>query len=283
MERIYTKLLNKAHFTPVHILLYTMPGIPSIYYGSEFAIEGRKEKSSDASLRPALELGDFKDAVKNNPATRLIAALGKVRSRTPELSYGDYRELLLTNRQYAFSRNHNGRSVIVTVNNDDGSYTMTLPAGNAPSYMGALSGECVNVSGGNIQVTIQGNSGEIWVPVENGQKREPAGAVEVIVSGISVKSAGSQKKPEDKEKTGQNGAGAEAGAACESKEGDKKEPEKKGAETDDRTYQEGMIAGLQEAIIAIMEKNGPVTDQMRRDVYNNTHHDSLITWIKSFR
>ena len=288
VERIYTKLLNKAHFTPVHILLYTMPGIPSIYYGSEFAIEGRKEKSSDASLRPALELGDFKDAVKNNPATRLIAALGKVRSRTPELSYGDYRELLLTNRQYAFSRNHNGRSVIVTVNNDDGSYTMTLPAGNAPSYMGALSGECVNVSGGNIQVTIQGNSGEIWVPVENGQKRESAGAVEVIVSGISVKSAGSQKKPEDKEKTGQNGAGAEAGAACESKEGEKKEPEKKEPEKRepekaDQSYSEGIIAGLQEAIIAIMEKNGPVTDQMRRDVYNNTHHDSLITWIKSFR
>ncbi len=32
-----------------------------------------------------------------------------------------------------------------------------------------------------------------------------------------------------------------------------------------------------------MEKNGPVTDQMRRDVENNVYHDSLITWIKSFR
>ncbi len=52
---------------------------------------------------------------------------------------------------------------------------------------------------------------------------------------------------------------------------------------DSRTYEEGIIAGLQEAILAIMEKNGPVTDQMRRDVYNNTHHDSLITWVKSFR
>ena len=35
VERIYTKLNNKAHFTPVHVLLYTLPGIPSIYYGSE--------------------------------------------------------------------------------------------------------------------------------------------------------------------------------------------------------------------------------------------------------
>ena len=54
VERIYTRINNKAHLTPLNILLYTLPGIPSIYYGSEFGIEGRKEKSSDASLRPAL-------------------------------------------------------------------------------------------------------------------------------------------------------------------------------------------------------------------------------------
>ena len=49
-----------------------------------------------------------------------------------------------------------------------------------------------------------------------------------------------------------------------------------------RSYEDGIIRGLQEAIIARMEKNGPVTDQMRRDVDANTHHDSLINWIKSF-
>ena len=48
-------------------------------------------------------------------------------------------------------------------------------------------------------------------------------------------------------------------------------------------FERGKIAGLQEAILAIMEKNGPVTDQMRRDVMDNVYHDSLITWIKSFR
>lgn len=43
VERIYTKLNKKEHFVPVHILLYTLPGVPSVYYGSEFAIEGKKE------------------------------------------------------------------------------------------------------------------------------------------------------------------------------------------------------------------------------------------------
>lgn len=104
VERIHTKLQNKAHFAPVHVLLYTLPGVPSIYYGSEFGIDGKKEKFSDASLRPALDLKDYADAVTKNPCTALIAALGKVRQGTPALSYGSYSELALTNRQFAFAR-----------------------------------------------------------------------------------------------------------------------------------------------------------------------------------
>ena len=165
VERIYTKLNNKAHFNPVHILLYTLPGVPSIYYGSEFGIEGKKERFSDDSLRPALSLSDYADAVTDNPHTCLIAALGNIRQNTPALSYGDYQELLLTNRQYAFSRNLNGQSVIVSVNNDDSDYVMTLRAGSAAQYIGALSGEKVSVNGGNIVVNIKANSGDIWLPV----------------------------------------------------------------------------------------------------------------------
>ena len=166
VERIYTKLINKAHFTPVHILLYTLPGIPSVYYGSEFGIEGRKEKFSDDSLRPALSLSDFGDALQNNPYTRLIAALGHIRQSGPALSYGDYKELLLTNRQYAFARNHNGTTVLVTVNNDDSDYVMTLPCGNAGEYKGALYGERVSVTDGHITVNVKSNNGELWLPIQ---------------------------------------------------------------------------------------------------------------------
>lgn len=165
VERIYTKLNNKAHFAPVHILLYTLPGIPSLYYGSEFGIEGRKEKYSDASLRPALNLDDYKDAATKNPCTSLIAALGHIRQQSKALSYGDYKELKLTNRQYAFSRNFDGQSVVITVNNDDSDFVMTVPAGNVSEYIGALSGEKVNVQNGTICVNVKANSGDIWLPV----------------------------------------------------------------------------------------------------------------------
>lgn len=265
VERIFTKLNNKAHFTPVHILLYTLPGIPSVYYGSEFAIEGKKERYSDASIRPALKWEDYQYAVQDNPATKLIAALGRIHAAVPELSYGDYRELRLTNRQYAFSRNLNGRSAVVAVNNDDNASDMTLPAGGAAEYIGALSGTRVRVDNGNIHITIPANSGDIWIPYTEGTEIAPAAAPGEI-------KPAAQPAPEP----------VQAPAPEPVTEASKVPETPEVPQTSGKTYEDGIIAGLQEAIIARMEKNGCVTDRMRQDVYENTHHDSLINWIKSF-
>lgn len=291
VERIYTKLNNKAHFAPVHIVMYTLPGIPSVYYGSEFAIDGRKEKWSDASLRPALNLSDFKDAVKTNPATELISALGHARQKSKALAYGDYRELLLTNRQYAFSRNFEGESAVVTVNNDDSDFTMTVAVENSGTYVGVLSGEKVSANG-SITVNVKANYGELWLPEEVVSKSSDITPVKLSAS------AAPQVSPAVN-------APVETAAEPEKPEAVKSEPEKvdtpapeapvapapvqSDASTDNMTekereaFEKGKIAGLQEAILATMEKNGPVTDQMRRDVANNVYHDSLINWIKSFR
>ena len=256
VERIYTKLNNKAHFTPVHVLLYTLPGVPSIYYGSEFGIEGRKEKFSDASLRPALKYEDYANAAETNSFTRLIAALGKARQSSPELSYGAYRELLLTNRQYAFARELNGRSALVAVNNDDNASDFHLAASGCSSYIGALSGNRVNVENGQIHVNVAANSGEIWLPITD------TGAADT-----TEKQSAPEKAP-----------------VPESQPEPQPEPTAAPVSDSDRdAFERGKIAGLQEAILAIMEKNGPVTDQMRRDVEANVYHDSLVNWVKSFR
>jgi hypothetical protein len=94
VERIMTKLRDKRHFLPVHVLLYTLPGIPSVYYGSEFGIEGRKERGSDASLRPALSLVEL--SAYDNIPLQIISALGNIYSKESALWYGEYREIDLT-------------------------------------------------------------------------------------------------------------------------------------------------------------------------------------------
>lgn len=267
VERIYTKLNNKAHFNPVHVLMYTLPGVPSIYYGSEFGIEGKKESFSDDSLRPALNLEDYKDAVKANPCTNLIARLGKVRSQVPALSYGDYKEVVLTNRQYAFTRTSGNQTAVITVNNDDSDFVMTVPAGNAAEYMGALSGEKVSVSNGTICVNVRANSGEIWIPSENGNVTDDIPKVEVKLSEEPVHEETVCEEPVCETPVCETPISEDPAAIV---------PEQDGS------FEDGKIAGLQEAILAIMEKKGPVTDQMRQDVYNQTHHDSLINWVRSF-
>ena len=42
------------------------------------------------------------------------------------------------------------------------------------------------------------------------------------------------------------------------------------------------IEELQAAILEKMAKNGPVTDQMKKTVYDNNHHGSLVNWVRSF-
>ena len=289
VERIYTKLNNKAHFAPVHILLYTLPGIPSLYYGSEFGIEGRKEKYSDASLRPALNIDDYKDAATKNPCTSLIAALGHIRQQSKVLSYGDYKELKLTNRQYAFSRNFDGQSVVITVNNDDSDFVMTVPAGNVSEYIGALSGEKVNVQNGTICVNVKANSGDIWLPVTDQNTDKIVVPVSPVVETPVSNEAKDTEKKEAQIQAADKMNTIEP-ASCPAKETNPtaEQPAAQNtasAESSEYTeaFEKGKIAGLQEAILAIMEKNGCVTDQMRKDVTDNVYHDSLINWIKSFR
>ena len=161
VERIITKLNNKAHFTPVHILLYTLPGVPSVYYGSEFGIEGKKEKFSDASLRPALKYEDYVNAKDSNACTKLIRQLNEIRKDAKVLSYGDYRQVQLTNRQYMFTRNMDGVTAIIAVNNDDAPSTLYGGGIMDGEYVGALSGKRYTVSGGNVAIELAANTGDI--------------------------------------------------------------------------------------------------------------------------
>lgn len=334
VERIYTKLKNKAHMTPVHVMLYSLPGIPSLYYGSEFGIEGRKESGSDDSLRPALSLEAYKDAVQTNPCTRLVAALGRIRQNTPALQHGAYQELELRNTYFAYARVWNGKSVVVTVNNGDQEVFLNLAAGDSAEYVGALTGERTAVNGGRIQVKVAANSGEIWIPAELfDQKEKEAVREEEKTAAITeaVKADCKEEKETAQETTEQLAATAvemsgvvsapvelfsaefapesaeeptvesvcgfadpesgsmvnreaaqEKAAGSSAAQSGAEEKEKPVTVDRNKSYEEMTVEELQEAILEKMRKNGPVTDYMLGTVRENTHHGSLVNWVRSF-
>ena len=160
VARIITKLNKKAHFFPVHVLLYTLPGKPSIYYGSEFAIEGEKKPYADEILRPELKIEDYKDAVNTNENTKRITALGNMRLNNQWVGEAGYRELLLTNRQYAFLREYGDKRLVAIVNNDDNNADINLNIGGR--FTELFSGETRDFDG-NMYVNIAGNSGQVWI------------------------------------------------------------------------------------------------------------------------
>lgn len=119
VNRIASVLRVPEHIFPVYTLLFTLPGIPSIYYGSEWGIQGRKEGGNDDPLRPAVDLGEALEKPDNPRLLEWIRTLGKIRKEQPALRDGRYEELLLTNRQYAFARILGDQGVVIAVNNDE--------------------------------------------------------------------------------------------------------------------------------------------------------------------
>ena len=311
VERIYTKLNNKAHFEPVHVMLYTLPGIPSLYYGSEFGIEGRKERHSDDSIRPALNYDDYKDAIRTNPCTRLIANLGKLRRNIKALCYGEYKQLELQTTHFAYARILDGKSVITTVNNGNHEVGMNIEAGTmtqgadhtgkAPEYVGALTGRRVTVNGGRIQGNVPANSGEIWIPEELMSESLTPLKTEEIVAPMKIEppvneAIPTQEEPSVNEETPaqeetlvREEIPAQEETLVREETPTQNEPSVGEAAPEEvvidwsKSYEEMTVAELQEAILEKMRGNGPVTDYMLKTVRENTHHGSLVNWVKSFR
>ena len=121
VTRIASMLNDPKHLVPAYGILFGMPGVPALYYGSEWGIQGRKDQGDDA-LRPALEKPEWNDLTDH------IAALAKARKESLALCSGSYRNVVLTNRQIIFERCWENERVLVAVNADSVPYTAHFDA-----------------------------------------------------------------------------------------------------------------------------------------------------------
>ncbi len=141
VTRAASILTNRAHLPILYALMFGMPGIPCVYYGSEWGVEAHKQKGSDANLRPAFESPQWNDL------TDQIAAMAAAHRESKALCHGDFQDKLLTNKQTIFQRQTDGERVLVAINADGAPYHAHMDFG-CGCAVDLLTGKDVDFGGG---------------------------------------------------------------------------------------------------------------------------------------
>lgn len=122
VTRIASILNDPLQLQPAYALMFGMPGVPSVYYGSEWGVKGMKSEG-DRALRPSIEKPEW------DSLTSWIAKLAEAKKNSEALCYGGYRNVVLTNKQIIFERKTNDDRVLVAINADSEPYVAHFDAG----------------------------------------------------------------------------------------------------------------------------------------------------------
>ena len=140
VSRIASTLNNENHLPLIYALSFGMPGIPCVYYGSEWGAKAHKNEG-DPALRACFE------APIDNELSALIGKLANAHKNSKAICYGDFKSVVLTNHQCVFERNYDGERVFVAINASGDSFTAHYNFG-AATGTDLITGETVSFEGG---------------------------------------------------------------------------------------------------------------------------------------
>jgi cyclomaltodextrinase / maltogenic alpha-amylase / neopullulanase len=162
VDRVASSLRDARHLYPLHILLFTMPGVPSIYYGSEWGISGARTPFNDRMLRPALGLSEMNAANPHPDLPGVIHHLAQIHKSSQALSFGDYEQLQVNSEQFAFMRQAGRERILVAVNASNEPAAFHLPLPGASRLVDHLnSGEEFEVQGGQASFLVAAGWGRV--------------------------------------------------------------------------------------------------------------------------
>jgi len=122
VSRIASIIQNERHIPLVYAMVFGMPGIPCVYYGSEWGAKADKSEG-DPALRPSF------DAPEWNDLSEFISKLANAKNKSEALNYGGFVSKVLTNKQCIFERCSEHERVLVAINMDENPYTAHFDAG----------------------------------------------------------------------------------------------------------------------------------------------------------
>lgn len=142
VTRVASILSNEKHLPLIYAMMYGMPGIPCVYYGSEWGAKAKKEEG-DPALRACFERPEW------NELSDFISRLNEAKKNSEALNYGAFRSVLLTNRQCIFERKSEHERVLVAINADSEAFTAHFDAGCGMA-VDLISGENHDFGGGSL-------------------------------------------------------------------------------------------------------------------------------------
>ena len=160
-DRVASHLGETRLLYPLYLMLFTMPGVPSIYYGSEWGLMGRRKHGDDSPVRPAIDLAAGPGLGAEPALADAIAKLAGIRTGSAALRRGTYRQLHVASEQFAFARELDGEAVVVILNSADAPIEVAVPAPRDGEWRDLLNGGTVGAAGGLLTTVVPAGWGRV--------------------------------------------------------------------------------------------------------------------------
>ena len=190
-NRIYSQLKNKQDNFVQHLLFYTLPGVPTLYYGEEFGLDAKKGGSDDWNLRPPMymesghirfdnypksanALPEMSNSANQENLLSEIRHLASVHLDCTALREGGYQQEFVHSQQFAFWRTHQNGDALVLINQQDAPVqfeidlrkhlTHAQQVSSLKNLRDLLSNDYIKINNSKITVLIPPKWGRILVP-----------------------------------------------------------------------------------------------------------------------
>lgn len=126
VNRLASVLKDERDLQNIYTILFTMPGIPSVYYGSEYGIKGTKHNGSDADIRPCLDLDELKSTI-GDTLVHHLSSLAQIHQEQAALRYGSFESVCIRNEQFVFKRQYHDTNVYIACNVSEKQEDIMIP------------------------------------------------------------------------------------------------------------------------------------------------------------
>lgn len=142
-SRIASLVETPYYLYTIYILLFTIPGNPSLYYGSEWGIKATKSLNLDRDIRPYIDIENVN--IEEPSLQPFIQKLTSIRKSTPSLCHGDYKEVSIEyQKPFIFKRQLKNQCTYVIINPNDSDFFINIENDTA-KYRDALNDKEVDI------------------------------------------------------------------------------------------------------------------------------------------